>query len=130
MINDKEIIRYFIVGILTTIVSISSYFICIYLFFAQGGLIGVQVANALSWFFSVTFAYFTNRKYVFRSRSPNISKEIILFFGSRISTLFVESIALGIFISVFLLNSLLSKIISQIIVFISNYLLSKLLVFK
>ena len=62
--KNSEIIRYVIVGGLTTLVSLLSYYICIWLFLNPDNGVQLQVANIISWILSVTFAYFANRKYV------------------------------------------------------------------
>ena len=58
----KEIINYIIVGVLTTLVSIGSYFL--FRFVIKNYII----LSILSWIFAVTFAYFTNRAFVFESK--------------------------------------------------------------
>ena len=64
----KEIINYLIVGGLTTVVSLVTYYLCVLTFLDPGHPVQLQIANVISWIFAVTFAYFTNRKYVFESK--------------------------------------------------------------
>ena len=78
----------------------------------------------------VIFAYITNRKYVFESKSDNLLKEINSFVGSRIVTLIMDMIIMYIGVTVIGLNDKLIKLISQVVVIVSNYLFSKLFVFK
>lgn len=61
----KEIINYLIVGGLTTLISLIVYYICVLTFLNPNKSIQLQIANIVSWIAGVTFAYFTNRKYVF-----------------------------------------------------------------
>ena len=67
----KELINYLIFGGLTTIVN----FICYYIFARMIGIDEV-ISSALSWFFSVLFAYITNKIFVFDSKTKGI-KNII-----------------------------------------------------
>jgi putative flippase GtrA len=92
--------------------------------------INYLVSNAIAWFLSVLFAYITNRIWVFESKSPNILKEMSLFFGGRIFSGVVDMLLMYTFIDLLVLDSTISKIIVQIIVIILNYIFSKLIVFK
>ena len=57
----EEIINYLIIGVLTTIVSLISYYALTYTILDASKALELQVANVISWIVSVTFAYFTNR---------------------------------------------------------------------
>lgn len=119
----QELINYIIVGGLTTIVSIGSYALFRILMY-------YQLANIASWICAVTFAYFTNRKYVFRSQNKNIFKEFYRFIILRLLSL-VCDIAIMFFLVSFLgINDLISKIVVQFIVTALNYIFSKLFIFK
>ena len=63
----EELINYVIVGVLTTIVSLGSYYLCVLTVFNPDNPVLLQSANIISWILAVTFAYFANRKYVFKS---------------------------------------------------------------
>ena len=73
----EEIISYLIVGGLTTMVSLITYYLLVYTILDPNIGIELQIANIVSWIFSVTFAYFTNRKYVFKSKNKISFKECI-----------------------------------------------------
>ena len=70
-LKHKEIINYLIVGVLTTVVSLAVYYISTFTFLNAENPIQMQIANILSWIAGVTFAYFTNRKFVFESKNKN-----------------------------------------------------------
>ncbi len=120
----REIILYLIFGVLTTGVSILSFAL-----FQTMLSVHELIANIFSWILAVLFAYVTNRIWVFKSTSDAFLKEMVTFFCSRLSTLFVEEFLLFVGISLFHYNSLLIKTIAQVIIIILNYLLSKLFVF-
>jgi putative flippase GtrA len=122
---DKELVLYVVFGTFTFFVNIIVYF-----FFE--GILGVNylISNILAWFFSVLFAYITNRIWVFESKSPDILKEMSLFFGGRIFSGAVDTGLMYLFIDVLSIGNTVSKITVQIIVIILNYVFSKLIVFK
>ena len=126
----KEIIMYLIFGVLTTLVSLVSYYLLTITFLNPDNALLLQVANILSWICAVLFAYFTNRKYVFESKNKNKIKEAFKFFSSRIVTLILDMLIMGVGVSVLGFNDKLMKIISQVVIIILNYVLSKLFVFK
>ena len=92
-----------------------------------------STANIASWILAVAFAYVTNRTWVFESstdRGSNLIKEITGFVGGRIATLVIEELILFIFITGLEMNSILIKIVAQVVVIALNYVISKLVVFK
>ena len=129
-INYRELIAYLIVGVLTTIVSMGSYYLLTITILNPNNPIELQIANILSWIFAVTFAYFTNRKYVFNSTNQNKIAEATKFIGSRLITLGLDMLTMFIMVTTLSINDKLSKLVSQIIIIIGNYLISKFLVFK
>lgn len=131
-IKHKEIINYLIVGILTTFVSLSTYFLTINVILPEKSDLNVQISNIISWICAVTFAYYTNRIYVFQSSSKNKEKvkEIIKFFISRILSLIIDMFFMYILYSVLKVNDSISKLIVQVVVTILNYIFAKMVVFN
>lgn len=125
----EEIINYLIIGGLTTLVSLIIYYLCVFIFLNPNNLIELQIANIISWFISVTFAYITNRKFVFKSKEHNILKESIQFYLSRILTLFIDMLCMFLLVSLLKMNDKVIKLIVQIIIVILNYIISKFVVF-
>ena len=121
----EEIINYLIFGVLTTLVSILSY-----AFFTRFINLDYVLSNILSWILSVTFAFFTNLKYVFKTSSSNNVKDMFKFYLSRLTSLGIELVIMYILVTLLSLNDMISKIIVQFIVIVLNYVLSKLFVFK
>lgn len=126
----EEIINYLIFGFLTTIISLIAYYILAYTILNPNNPILLQIANILSWIAGVIFAYITNKKYVFKSNNKNIKKEFSNFVGARIITLIIDMIIMFIGVTILKQNDKIIKIISQIVVIISNYLFSKIYIFK
>lgn len=123
-IKYKELINYVIVGVLTTVVSIGSYWL--FRFIIENYI----VLSVISWILSVTFAYFTNRAFVFESKEKDIIKEISKFVSCRLLTLGLEVVLMILFVSIMHINDMISKVILQFVVLVTNYILSKLIVFR
>lgn len=128
--KNPEIWNYLIVGLLTTVVSLVTYFVVTRTFLNPENEIELQIANIISWIFAVAFAYVTNRIFVFKSTNKNIVSELSKFIGSRIASLLMDMATMFIIVSLLGLSDVIGKIASQVIVTIANYVLSKLLVFK
>ena len=128
----KEIINYVIVGGLTTVVSIASFYIVRFFILTANNQLHIQIATIISWILAVLFAFFANKKYVFESKKKGKGKliEMIKFFISRLTTLLIEMISMWILTSPLSINDKISKIIVQFIILVLNYLFSKLFVFK
>lgn len=126
----KEIINYLIFGVLTTAVSLLTYYLLVFTILNPNNPIELQIANIISWITCVTFAYITNRIYVFNSKNKNLIKEALKFYSSRLTTLFLDMTIMFIFVTKLNFNDKIIKIIVQILIIILNYILSKLLVFK
>ena len=126
----KEVINYLIFGVLTTVVYLVVYYASVYTFLNPDNALQLQIANILSWIAGVTFAYFTNRKYVFESKEQNKVKEASKFVLARVTTLVMDMVIMWLGVTVLHFNDKLVKIISQVVIIISNYVFSKLFVFK
>lgn len=129
-LNYREIIAYLIVGVLTTIVSLGTYYLVTITFLNPNKPVELQIANVISWIFAVAFAYITNRKYVFESKEKNKVKEGTKFILSRLTTLGLDMLTMFIMVSILNINDRISKLVSQVIVIIGNYVISKFFVFK
>ena len=129
-VKYREIIVYLIVGVLTTIVSLAVYYGLVLTVLDPKKAIELQIANILSWVAAVTFAYFANRIFVFRSKNKNMLKEGFKFCSSRVFTLLVDMLIMFISVTLFHFNDKIAKIIVQVVVTILNYIISKFIVFK
>lgn len=95
-----------------------------------GGTGAAQAANVLSWIAAVTFAYFTNRKYVFESKNEKRLQEAAAFYGSRVTTLLLDMFCMFLMVTLMGWNDKVAKLIVQVLVTVANYILSKFLVFR
>ena len=127
----EEMIAYLIVGCLTTVVSWAAMYLASWLLFGNPlhpTPFQNLVMSAVNWVAGVTFAYFTNRRFVFKSNEP-MRKEIPKFVISRVSTLILDLAVRQIF-GMLGVNTYITTFVSAVLVFIGNYIFSKLLVFK
>ena len=156
----KQIILYFVFGVITSVCSLGACFLtlrlglCFDFFIDNDGAPTPSldiIGSTVQWIVGVLVAFFTNKLWVFTD-APMGRRNTAIQFGmfalSRVGTYVLEVVinlcAIGIFgifgyndhylslgITVVNLNSRLwAKIISSIVVVIVNYVISKRLVFK
>ena len=124
----QSFIFYGIFGVLTTIVNIVTYQLC----YERFG-ISNTISNVAAWILAVTFAYLTNKVWVFESKSWKweiLKREIPTFISCRLATGVLDIVIMYICVDVMQWHAMLMKIISNILVIILNYIFSKLVIFK
>lgn len=123
----ESALLYIFFGALTTAVSIGTQ----YAAYALGA--GTSAATVISWIFAVTFAFFTNKVWVFGSKSFEkklFVREFFSFYAARLFSLAAELLFMYLTVEVLLWNKYLMKIIAQVFVLVLNYLFSKFLIFR
>lgn len=120
-----HITKYLIVGVITTIFSLGSFWFLINL----TGL-NENLCNFLSIVVGVLSAYVLNRECVFESKEQNILKEFTKFVMARVFSATFDMVSFFIFATCLSLNEMVVKVCISIIVIILNYILSKVLVFN
>ena len=123
-----ESIRYLVVGVLTTLVNFSLFELMMSVF-----RINVTVSNVISIAVSILFAYVANKLFVFRRRSDSLSGlalEFCKFVGSRLFTMALEIGTVYLFYNILSQDARLGKITAQVLVIITNYFISKAIVFR
>ncbi len=128
--EHREVINYLVVGVLTTIVALAAYYICVFTFLDPQKPLQLQAANVISWIAGVNFAYVMNRKYVFESSDPHILKEMAAFYAARLVTLGMDMGTMFLMVTVAGINDKFAKLVAQFLVIVFNYVFSKLLVFR
>ncbi len=150
----REIIVYLFFGVVTTAVSMGVYFAILSVAEKLGGIspddpafnIIRLTAQILQWIAGVLVAFFTNKKWVFNADGTSgreTVRELGTFALGRVGTLGLDTVLT--FGTVWLLDALhyvpfkfilvftvdlWSKIVAGIMVIISNYFISKFIVFK
>jgi putative flippase GtrA len=129
-VKYQEIINYLIFGVLTTIVSLATYYILTVTILDPKVALELQIANVISWIAAVNFAYFSNRKWVFKNKNKASLSEAGKFYLARVSTLLVDMGLMFIFVTKMGVNDKIMKIIVQVVITVLNYVFSKFIVFK
>ncbi len=127
-IKYQEIFKYILFGVLTTVVNIAVFFL-----FDTVLNFPYLIANAISIIVAILFAFFTNQKYVFKTELPTFKlafKEFYLFVGLRLISGLFDMLSMWTFIDFMNLETNFSKIITQFIIVVLNYIFSKLYIFK
>ena len=124
----REIISYLFFGVLTTIVNFVVY-LPVY------NILGLSasVSNMIAWVVAVVFAYFVNKIYVFRSLDwsrQTVIPELTKFVTARALSGALETGILLVTVDILGWNGNIWKFVTQILVVISNYVFSKLIVFR
>ena len=136
-ICESRLFRYLITGGMTTAVNYVIYF---GLFLAAGrsvagGTSGAAdsafslAANSLAWLGAVIFAYFANRRFVFRSDN-SILHELMQFALLRLASLTVENILLYLLLTLMAMPNAAAKISVSVITVILNYTACKYKIFS
>ncbi len=126
--QHEEGINYLIFGFLAFVLNYILYF-----FFESLLHMNYMLATAFSWVLTVIFAYWTNRTFVFKSKSSggaDLLKEFSSFISARIATELLELLLMYLMVDVADINSYIAKLAGQTIVIVTNYFLSKLWIFK
>lgn len=133
LVKYRELIVYVIVGVLTTIVAWGAKFLWNFLFYgntAHPTHMQNLILSTVNWVAGVAFAYPANRKWVFRSKNPDILKECTGFVASRIATWIMDILLMQLLCNVLGLTLMTGTLITAVAVTVGNYVFSKLLVFK
>lgn len=123
-----EVISYLIFGGLTTVVNIIVFYLFDYILDVH-----YLFANAIAIIASILFAFFTNKKYVFKSSTPTVKlwlKEFSLFVSFRLLSAVFDMGSMWLLVDGLELNTNIAKIITQFIVVVLNYAFSKFFIFK
>ena len=132
-IKHREIIVYLIVGVMTTVFAWAIRFLWNIVFYSGTAYplpLQTTILTIVEFIAGVSFAYPTNRKWVFRSTNPNILKEAAGFVSARLTTLGIQMLLNLVIINVLHVNFYVATVVIGIIVVILNYVFSKLLVFR
>ena len=123
-----DILVYLFFGVLTTVVNYIVYLPCYNLLH-----LSAAVSNAIAWVAAVTFAYLTNKPFVFKSydwSAKTVVPELTKFVGSRIASGALETVIIFVTVDLLLWDGNIMKLFTSVLVVVMNYVASKLLVFK
>lgn len=124
----EEGINYLIFGFLAFVLNYVLYYVFVSMFYMNH-----LVATVISWVLTVIFAYWTNHTFVFKSKNMNaasLAKEFASFIGARVATEVLEVALMYLMVDIAGMNQFIVKLITQFVVIVANYFLSKLWIFK
>ena len=122
-IKHREILVYLIVGVMTTVFAWAVRFLWNIVFYAGTAHplpVQTTILTIVEFIAGVSFAYPTNRKWVFRSTNPNILKEAAGFVSARLTTLGIQMLLNLVIINVLHVNFYVATVVIGIIVVILN----------
>jgi len=122
--KENEMGRYFVWGIITVGFNYISYLVFDFFW-------GYKIGNLLSIISTKIFAYFSNKKYVFKTITNwhQQIKEMIRYVFGRTFTGIVDFVGLIILTDVFLIDDKIGKIVMIVITTLINYCVGKWYVF-
>lgn len=123
---NREITRYVMAGICTTLVNIGMFFILEY-----GVGLRMQMANMISILAAIAIAFVINKEYVFRKKGRDgLWKEALSFCSMRMISMGIEVVGMYMLTELSFISDLYAKIILQVLVIGMNYIISKLYIFR
>ncbi len=120
----RQIIAYGIAGVITTLINIVAYWALTRLLY-----LSVTPSTVIAWLVAFAFAFWSNRTWVFRS-TGSILTEFTEFLSARIATGVLDVVIMFVFADWLAFPDVWVKAVSNIIVIVLNYVLSKLFIFK
>lgn len=132
MINNRkdllkliiQFIKFGIVGVSNTLISLGIYYILIYF------NVNYIVANTIGFIVSVLNAYYWNNKYVFNKSEESNLKPLIKTFASYGLTFILSTVLLIIMVDYLNISQMIAPIVNLIITIPLNFLLNKFWAFK
>ncbi len=123
-----DIIVYLIFGVLTTAVNLLVFLPC-----RNWLKLSATVSNVIAWVVAVSFAYRTNKPFVFKSHdwsAKTVLPELTKFVGCRVGSGLLETAILFVFVDCLQGNGNVWKVITSVLVVLLNYVASKLVIFN
>lgn len=126
--RGEEMWDYLVFGAFAFIVNMVAYV-------ASAKLLHIQylVSTAIAWVAAVLFAYWTNRKYVFKSQvqdKKGLWKEFCSFIGCRLFSGFLQFATVYVVVDWLQGNDVFGNFLGNVVAIIANYILSKLIIFR
>lgn len=126
-IISYEVLMYLIFGVFTTLVDFFTYFIL------DKFSLTYIIKSIGAFICAVLFAFITNKTIVFKKQSKNMKefiRELLYFYMARILSLAITILGLFILYEKLGINEYLSKAMLSVFVIVSNYIFSKIFIFK
>ena len=122
--NIKQFIKFGIVGVSNTLISLIIYYVLIYF------NINYIIANTVGFLVSVLNSFYWNNKYVFLDRKGNLFKAIIKCYLSYGIVFLLSTLLLYIMVNVLQISEIIAPILNLFVTIPINFILNKLWTFK
>ena len=126
--RHRDVVAYLLLGGCTTVVNIACYYLC-----AHAAHLSTGVSTVVAWIVSVAFAYVTNKRWAFDSRSwqvRTVLREAAAFTSCRLATGLFDIGFMLITVDRLHLNDFWMKVVANAVVVVANYVASKWLIFR
>ncbi len=130
IIKCKNFLIHLFIHFISFLINYSIFIMLMALIYNDKDVIFIQIVNLISWICSMLFIFFVDKKYVPDLVDENNSSEMFKFFLIRGVSLVFESLILFIFVSIFMNNFYIVKLISLCILYFINMVYVKRIKFK
>lgn len=130
IIKCKNLLVHLFIHFISFLINYSIFVIFMSFFYNTKDVIFIQIVNLISWICSMLFIFFVDKKYVPDLVDENNSSEMFKFFLIRGISLVFESLILFAFVSVFMNNFYIIKLVSLCILYFINMIYVKRIKFK
>ena len=124
----KSFIAYVVFGVLTTLINIITYAVC----YEHLHIANVP-SNIIAWTLAVSFAFITNKLWVFGSKNMSlrtILNELWKFITARLTVGLIDLAIMYVAVDICHGPGVVFKVVAGIVTIILNFVLSKLVVFR
>ncbi len=133
-----ELIRYVVAGVLTTLLSLAIKYGSYILLSEDHTIDGadttqIMIGTLISWVIAVIFAFWINRRMVFRVKGESrrdVSREFFQFVGARLVSWALIEEGIAVLIKWMGVSNTLNALIVMVLVTVFNYVVSKFWIFK
>lgn len=128
ILKYKFIMLYGIFGVLTTLINVVTYGLLY-------NILGISnvLSTVIAWIVAIAFAFITNKVWVFESRNFKrklLFDELQKFVTCRIITGILDVVIMFVGVDILQGPAIFLKLLSNVLVIILNYIMSKFIVFK
>lgn len=128
LVHHKAVLAYLFFGVCTTAVNVA-----VYALFEKALGLPVAASTIIAWIVAVSFAFITNKMFVFESKSWHKSialREAASFFLCRVATGVFDLVFMIVTVDLLCFSGTAMKLLSNVAVIVMNYVASKLVIFK
>ena len=124
-VKYKKVLLYIFFGGASTIINVVTHYVLYNILHIPN-----IISDIIAWIVSVFFSFVTHSEYVFEKGSSKDVHKLKSFYQCRITTGLVDVLIMFVCVDLLQMNSLVIKIICNLLVGILNFFASKFIVFK